>query len=39
MTLRDVDARVREIGRLVGYSCDLALHRGLSLGEIPAFLS
>ena len=38
-TLRDVDARVREMGRLVGYGCDLALHRGLSLGEIPAFLS
>ena len=39
VTLRDVDARVREIGRLVGYSCDLALHRGLTLAEIPAFLS
>ena len=39
VTLRDVDARVREMGRLVGYGCDLALHRGLSLGEIPTFLS
>ena len=39
VTLRDVDARVREMGRLVGYSCDLALHRGLTLAEIPAFLS
>ena len=38
-TLRDVDARVREMGRLVGYGCDLALHRGLSLAEIPTFLS
>ena len=39
VTLRDVDARVREMGRLVGYGCDLALHRGLSLAEIPTFLS
>ena len=39
VTMQDVDTRVREMGRLVGYSCDLALHRGLSLGEIPAFLS
>lgn len=37
VTMQDVDTRVREMGRLVGYSCDLALHRGLSLGEIPAF--
>ena len=39
VTLRDVDARVREMGRLVGYGCDLALHLGLSLAEIPTFLS
>ena len=39
VTMQDVDTRVREMVRLVGYSCDLALHRGLSLGEIPAFLS
>ena len=39
VTMQDVDARVREMGRLVGYGCDLALHRGLSLGEIPTFLS
>ena len=39
VTMQDVDTRVREMGRLVDYSCDLALHRGLSLGEIPAFLS
>lgn len=39
VTLRDVDMRVREMGRLVGYGCDLALHRGLSLAEIPTFLS
>ena len=38
-TLQDVDARVREMGRLIGYGCNLALHRSLSLGEIPAFLS
>ena len=39
VTLQDVDARVREMGRLIGYGCNLALHRSLSLGEIPAFLS
>lgn len=37
VTLQDVDARVREMGRLIGYGCNLALHRSLSLGEIPAF--
>ena len=39
VTVQDVDARVREMGRFIGYGCDLALHRGLTLGEIPAFLS
>ena len=39
VTVQDVDARVREMGRLIGYGCDLALHRGLTLGEIPTFLS
>ncbi len=28
VTPRDIDARVREIARLIGYSIDLALHRG-----------
>ena len=39
VTPRDIDARVREIARLIGYSIDLALHRGLTLDEIPCFLA
>ena len=39
VTRTDADARVRELGRLVGYACDLALHRGISLGEIPTYLA
>lgn len=39
VTPRDIDARVREIARLIGYSIDLALHRGLTLEEIPCFLA
>ena len=36
---RDIDARVREIGKVIGYALDLALHRGLHVEDIPAFLS
>ena len=39
VTVGDVDARVREMGRLVGYSCNLALQRSITLAEIPTFLS
>lgn len=39
VTCTDAAARVRELGRLVGYACDLALHRGLSLTQIPTFLA
>jgi spore protease len=38
VTPRDVDARVREISRVVGYGLDLALHRGLTLEDVPCFL-
>ena len=39
VTPRDIDARVRVSTRLIGYSIDLALHRGLTLEEIPCFLA
>jgi len=38
VTPRDVDARVREISRVIGYGLNLALHRGLTLEDIPCFL-
>lgn len=39
VTPRDIDARVREAGRLVGCAVDLALHRGLTLADVEALLS
>ena len=37
VTLQDVDARVREMGRLIGYGCNLALHRRLVAGRNSGF--
>lgn len=39
VTPRDIDARVREISRVIGYSLDLALHPGLAIEDVPCFLS
>lgn len=39
VTPRDVDARVREISRLIGYAINLALHDGLTYEDIPCFLA
>jgi spore protease len=39
VTPRDIDARVREISRLIGYGMNLALHDGLTIEEIPCFLA
>lgn len=39
LTPRDIDAQVREMGRLIGYALDLALHDGLTPEELPYFFS
>lgn len=39
VTPRDIDARVRDIARLVGCAVDLALQDGLTLGDIRTLLS
>ena len=39
VTPRDIDARVREISRVIGYSIDLALHPGLAIEDVPCFLA
>lgn len=39
VTPKDIDARVREISRLVGYSINLAAHPDLSFGDFSMFLS
>ena len=39
VTPRAIDTRVREIGKLLGYSIDLALQPSLTFDDIPAFLS
>lgn len=39
VTPRDIDKSVADISKLVGYSVNLALHEGISLGNIDMFLS
>jgi len=39
VTPRDIDTRVRDVARLIGYSVDLALHPGLSVTDVDMFLS
>ena len=39
VTPRDIDSRVRDIARLVGYAIDLALHDGLTVEDIDMFLA
>ncbi|MBR2896603.1 MAG: GPR endopeptidase [Oscillospiraceae bacterium] len=39
VTPRDIDSRVREIGKLIGYAIDLALQPKLSFDDIPSYLS
>lgn len=38
LTPRDIDLRVRQLAKVLGYSLDLALHPGLTLEMIPCFL-
>lgn len=39
VTPRDIDSRVRNVARLVGYAVDLALHDGLTIEDVDMFLS
>lgn len=39
LTSRDIDLRVPEIGKLIGYGIDLALQHKISFDDIPGFLS
>ena len=39
VTPRDIDRRVRDAARLVGFSLDLALHEGLTVADVEACLS
>ena len=39
VTPRDIDSRVREIGKLIGYGIDLAVQPKLNFDDIPSFLS
>lgn len=39
VTPRDVDSRVRIAARLVGYAVNMALHDGITVGDIDMFLS
>jgi spore protease len=39
VTPRDIDERVAELAKVVGYGINLALHRDMSIEDITAFLS
>lgn len=39
VTPRDIDKSVADISRLLGYSINLALHNGLTIGDVDMFLS
>ena len=39
VTPRDIDRQVRDGARLIGYALNLALHPGLTIGDIDMFLS
>lgn len=39
VTPRDIDRSVRDISKLIGYSINLALHDGLTIGDIDMFIS
>ncbi len=39
VTPRDIDSSVRDVGKLIGYALNLALHDGLTLADIDLFLS
>ena len=39
VTPRDIDARVAELSKVIGYGINLALHDGLDLDDIELFLS
>ena len=38
VTPKDIDARVGQVSRLLGYGISLALHRGLSVADISCFV-
>ncbi len=39
VTPRDIDSAVRDTAKLIGYGINLALHQGLTVGDIDMFLS
>jgi len=39
LSLRDIDLKAPELGKLIGYGLNLALHKFLALEDIPGYLS
>ena len=39
VTPRDIDQQVRDCARLIAYALNLALHPGLTIGDVDMFLS
>lgn len=38
VTTRDIDKNVRDVGRVIGYGLNMALHAGLTLADVDMFL-
>lgn len=39
VTPKEIDTKVRDISKLIGYSLNFALHEGITIGDIDMFLS
>ena len=39
VTPRDIDSSVRDTAKLIGYGINLAMHDGLTIGDVDMFLS
>ncbi len=39
LTPKDIDAKVHSIGKMIGYSINLALHRGITMEDVGYFLA
>ena len=39
LTPKDIDAKVREIGKMIGYAINIALHKGITMEDVTYFLA
>ena len=39
VTPKDIDTQVHDLAKVIGYGINLALHTGLTIGDVELFLS